>query len=186
MEVIVATAIFAGTVTLSLGLFTQALKINRRVQALRLVSQNTRNFTEVLVREVRNGRVDYGSANPNCDALNYATANNQSLALIDYAGDQLCFYYKSSDQTLYLSKKTGNTVVEEPINDPVKFKIKSGSFRFIVRPTTDPTVAPYNETQPLVTILAEFEVPMGAGEQPSTIPYQTTISTDVYDIPNNP
>ncbi len=186
MEIIVATAIFAGTVTLSLGLFSQALRINRRVQALRLVAQNTRTFTEVLVREIRNGRIDYSSFDSHCDPINYTTGVTQSVGLINFAGDQECLYYDFSAQTLYLSKKSGDNTVQEPINDPLKFKIKPDTFRFVVRPMTDPTVVPYNETQPLVTILAQFEVPLGAGEQPILIPYQTTISTDVYDIPNSP
>jgi prepilin-type N-terminal cleavage/methylation domain-containing protein len=186
MEIIVATGIFAATVTLSLGLFTQALKINRRVQALRLVAQNTRNFTEVIVREIRNGRIDYDSFDANCTSANYATATNQAVGVISFAGDQECLHYNLSQQTLYLSKKTGGSVVEEPINDPLKFKIKPNSFRLVIRPVTDPALAPYNETQPLVTLIAEFEVPLGAGEQPMTIPYQTTISTDVYDLPSAP
>jgi len=186
MEIIVATAIFAATVTLSLGLFTQALRINRRVQALRQVAQNTRNFTEVLVREIRNGRVDYSSFDSNCSALGYSTGATQAVGIINFAGDQECLYYNFNSQTLFLSKKSGTAIVQEPINDPAKFKIKPDTFRFVVRPMTDPAVAPYNETQPLVTILAEFEVPLGRGEQPITIPYQTTISTDVYDIPNTP
>lgn len=186
MEIIVATAIFAVTVSVSLGLFTQALKINRRVQGLRLVAQNTRNFTEVLVREIRNGRIDYNSFNNNCSRLNYGSGINQAVGLINFAGDQVCLYYNFTQQTLYLSKKAAGSTVEEPINDPAKFKIKPDTFRFVVRPATNPETAPYNETQPLITILAEFEVPLGSGEQSITIPYQTTISTDVYDIPNTP
>ncbi len=185
MEIVVATAIFAGTVTLMLDLFGTALKTNRRVQALRQVTQGTRTFTEVLTRQIRNGRIDYQSTNVNCASSNYASANNQSLAIINASEEKICFYYSASDQSVYMSKTSGSATFVEAIN-PSNFTIKATTFRFIVRPSTNakPSGPPYPGVQPVVTITAEFMVSLNATETPTTIPYQTTISTDVYDIPH--
>ena len=186
MEIVVATAIFAGTVTLMLDLFTSALRINRRVQGLRQVAQGTRNFTDTLTREIRNGRVDYNSFNNNCLSNNYSSTANQGLGLINFAGEEICFYYVNTTQQpqqLILSKRVGSSIIQETIN-PSNFRIKPDTFRFIVRPTRDPAAAPYDGIQPMVTIFAEFEVTINSKEPPVLIPYQTTISTDVYDIPH--
>lgn len=183
MEIVVATMIFASTVTLMLGLFNYTLKINRRVQGLRQVSQGTRNFTESLAREIRNGQIDYSARDGNCDAGNYASTDNKSLGVINSAGEHVCFYYRKEDQSLYISKSSPNTSINEPIN-PVHFTIDNDSFHFYVRPVTNPKDQPYSGVQPFVSVTAVFSVQLNSGEPILTIPYQTTISTDVYDIPH--
>lgn len=186
MEILVATTIFAGTVLLMLGLFTQALQINRRVQGLRQVAQGTRNFTEALTREIRNGRVAYAGGDLSCSA-DYEADDNQSLLITTQSAETLCFRLMQTGNNgeLRVSKKKNVSIIEESINPP-GFNIKPGTFRFIVRPTRNPDTGsvPYNGIQPSVTILAEFEVRVNPNEPPVTLPYQTTISTDVYDIPH--
>ncbi len=180
MEIIVATTIFVIVVSSILVLFNYVLKINRQVQATRIVAQGSRNFTEILSREIRNGKIDYNSAR--CDSRSYDEAQNFYLAIQSYNGDQLCFYLDSSSGILYLERKTGTQTITESINPP-GFTVNSDSFNFIVRPTIDPYGSPNLGVQPMVTILAEFEVFKGT-QDATTIPYQTTISTDVYDIPH--
>ncbi len=185
MEVVVATAIFAGTVTLMLNLFNYTLQINRRVQAMRQVAQGTRNFTETIAREIRNGRIDYDVDNmdSNCDPANYSSPNNTSLGLLSYSGEHVCFYLDANSQQLYISKITNNTDARETIN-PINFKINPATFHFYIRPVTDPnpSSAPYPGIQPFVTMVAEFRVQLSGRDPVLDIPYQTTISTDVYDI----
>jgi prepilin-type N-terminal cleavage/methylation domain-containing protein len=187
MEVVVATAVFATVVVAMLGLFDYTLKINRRVQALRQVSQGTRNFTESLTREIRNGRIDYGSAVAKCDPSNYFSNTNKSVAIITQSGDRLCFYL-NADQTIHVIKSGGpiDGGIAEDIINPTGFKIIPSTFRFIVRPNTDPNPEspPYIGQQPLVTIIAQFKVQPNSNQTATIIPYQTTISTDVYDIPH--
>lgn len=60
VEIIVATTIFAVVVAALMALFNYTLKINRRAEALRQATQGMRNFVEFLVKEVRNGDIDYG------------------------------------------------------------------------------------------------------------------------------
>ncbi|QQS22786.1 type II secretion system protein [bacterium] len=115
VEIIVATGIFAMVISAVLVLFNYVLRINREVQAKRQVSQAARNFTEVLSREIRNGRVDYNGSG-NCAASNYANNANQSLAIITYTGDRLCFYFKTDTKELMLRRDTSSTSTEESIN----------------------------------------------------------------------
>lgn len=183
MEIVVSTAIFASTVTLMLGLFNSALKINRRVESLRQVAQGTRNFTETLTREIRNGRVDYSGAGF-CNSFNYGSSNNQGLAIVNHAGEKLCFYLDTTTSELMVSKSVNGSTVTESIN-PQNFRINTSTFEFVVRPTDNPDTgsAPYIGIQPQVTIFAQFQVQLSTNEL-ITLPYQTTISTDVYDIPH--
>jgi prepilin-type N-terminal cleavage/methylation domain-containing protein len=185
MEILISTVIFASTVTLMLGLFTSALRINRRVESLRQVAQGTRNFTETLTREIRNGRVNYGGMGSSCPSGNYQYDNNQTLVITTYAEEKLCFFLNTTTEELMVSKSINGNTITESIN-PKNFKIKSNTFRFVVRPITDPNpgVTPYNGIQPQVTIFAVFEVKLNNAEAPVLLPYQTTISTDVYDIPH--
>jgi prepilin-type N-terminal cleavage/methylation domain-containing protein len=184
MEILVATAIFTVVVSAMLVLFNNTLQINRRVQSLRQVSQGTRNFTEMISREIRNGRIDYASANRNCDSANYTNPENQSLAIINKAGERICFYLQQSDESLYISKDGATDSIVEKINPP-NFLVLHKRFRFIVLPQTDPNPGgtQFPGIQPMVTILATFSYQPPSGETAVEIPFQTTISTDIYDIP---
>src|SRR5882672_11448170 len=110
MEIMVATVIFAIVTVALLSLFNYVLKINRRSEALRQASQGMRNFVEFLVKEVRNGQVDYyvnggqtysggigpcappGSAGAAVNgASTYLNPENR-LGLINTDNIQECFY----------------------------------------------------------------------------------------------
>lgn len=172
MEIVVATSIFATVVAAILALFVFVLRINREVQGVRQLSQGMRTFSETLVREIRNGRISY-EVYDECSVNGaYNSKPNQFLSLVTYLGDKECIYLSGSD--LYIFKNG----VRQKIN-PVNFSVKSDSFQFIVNPSEDPkvTLAGY---QPMVTILAEFVVNQGSGNE-QIIPYQSTISSDIYD-----
>ncbi len=180
MEIVIATAIFATVVASILGLFNKVLQINRKVQATRQVAQASRNFTEILSREIRNGRIDYPDSGP-CEYGQYRKSDNQVLAIVTYTGDRLCFYYDKPSQSLILQRQTATSTTTESIN-PSNLTINNNSFRFIVRPSSSP-LSDNQGIQPMVTIIAQFEIYKGQSDQ-VLIPYQTTISTDVYDIPH--
>lgn len=180
MEIVVATMIFATTVTLMLSLFVYTLKINRKVDSLRQVSQGTRNFMEFFIKEVRNGQIDYHSTESACAPANYLSKLNQSVAIVNSNGEKDCFYLSGTN--FFIIRKG----VTEQLNPP-NFTIESGSFAFIVSPNVDPapSTPPYPSVQPSVTMAGKFIVKLGPGESPAEIPYQTTISTDNYAIPHN-
>ncbi|HMQ01886.1 MAG TPA: type II secretion system protein [Candidatus Doudnabacteria bacterium] len=180
MEIIVATAIFVTVVTAILALFTYVMNINRRVQAVRQVAQGTRNFTEVLSREIRNGRIDYTQSGT-CAANNYSSQSNQVLGIQSFDGKQTCLYLNAQTGMLYMQRITSPPSDPILIN-PVNFVVEPSTFRFIVKPATNPMIS-NSGYQPMVTIFAEFEIYKGQKDY-QRISYQTTISNDIYDIPN--
>jgi len=188
MEIVVSTTIFAVVVTLMLVLFNYTLKINRKVEALRQVSQATRNFTEFLVREVRNGTIDYSGTidSTHCPATYNATSGATFLALINRAGDRECFYLvtSGSNGSLWVTKLAINgTSSNEQVN-PATINIDPNSFRLFVRPFTNPQVLSGGVRpgiQPFVSIIMKLTATIGF-DQPAIIPYQTSVSTDNYNI----
>lgn len=179
IEIIVSTGIFVTVLTSMLTLFNYTLQINRRVQALREVVQGTRTFAETLTREVRNGRIDYSSWATECDASLYSSATNKSLGVVTKSGDRLCFYFLDKD--LYLKKLSAYGETNSRLFNSPNFSVDLDSFSFTIRPTVDPNTAPYSQVQPFVSMVGKFTVNK-SGATPTTINYQTTISTDVYDI----
>ncbi len=59
-ELVVSVSIFATTLTVMMVLLNYTLKIQRKTEALRQASQGMRNFMEFMVKEIRNGKIDYG------------------------------------------------------------------------------------------------------------------------------
>jgi type II secretory pathway pseudopilin PulG len=185
IEIIVSTAIFITVVSAMLAMFNYTLKINRRVQGLREVAQGTRTFTETLTREIRNGRVDYNSWTAECDEGNYIKNTNNTLGIISSSGDKLCFYFNSG--ALQLKKLTPTGEIIATAFGSTRFRIIPGSFHFYVYPKTDPSISAggtYPGIQPYVTVTAQFELPSNEYNGSTELNYQTTISTDVYDIPH--
>ncbi len=226
MEIMVATTVFVMVAVALLSLYNYVLKINRRGEALRQASQNVRNFVEFLVKEVRNGQIDYyvtnglyGSyinndspqapcrppGNPT-NAATVATYHSQSnwLGLINTDNVQECFYFAKAD----------NSYVDAPVGTaPATFTAPAGSsynlvmqkagvssvqrlnppnarvenLMFLVRPLSDPysssTPSGIPKTQPGVVILIKFVVQLPTGEQ-VPVYYQTAVSENKYDIPN--
>lgn len=184
IEILVSTAIFVTVVSAMMAMFTYTLKINRRVQSLREIVQSSRLFTETLTREIRNGHIDYSSWTAECNASNYTSTTNQSLSVLTKDGDKACFYI-SADNQLYIKKQTISGTTTAKMFENNRFHVIPGTFRFRVFPQTNPNPAtpPYPEQQPFVTILGQFEL-TGVDTTPQVMNYQTTISTDVYDVYN--
>ncbi len=132
MEIMVATVIFAMVTVSLLSLFNYVLKINRRGEALRQASQDSRDFVEFLVKEIRNGQIDYyvyngfyGSfingdnskpcgppttpGNPvvSTDNPTYWPKSNW-LGIINTDNVQECFYYAKADGITYVDTVGSN------------------------------------------------------------------------------
>lgn len=208
MEVMVSVTIFAFAITLMMSLFNYTLKIYRRVEAQRQVSQAVRTTMEFIVKEVRNGRVDYGISNgltidtpidpTNCPAPASLSANTYStsaatvghLALVNVEGERECIYWQhdpdptqqdaANNNNLWLKKEGAAAAAQ--LNAP---NVKLKDLRFYVKPLHDPyTDSPsLSEKEPSVTIVAQVSVLLSTGER-RTVPYQTSVSTYIYDIPS--
>ncbi len=194
MEIVVSTTIFATTVTLILVLFNYTLRINREVEQLRQVSQATRNFTEFLVREIRNGTIDYtGTIDAeHCPDTYPKEEDSTFLALVNRGGDRQCFYLEEDENgvaNLFVTKKSisGNIIDPQPEKvNPDNVTLNADNFRMYIYPKDDPQERGfdgfYPGVQPFVTLVMSLTVQIGAGNNPSTILYQTTTSTDNYTI----
>ncbi len=197
-EVVVSVTIFAGVITLMLTLFNYTLRIYRRVEAQRQVSQTVRTVMEFLTKEIRNGKIDYNIENgltlvsavdsqcpaPSSLSANTYTAsvnpvNTKFLALINLEGERECVYWDSVAQSLKLKKQSVVAVSE--LTPP---NVKVLDFRFHVRPLHDPYTDSPNlvERQPVVTLVAKLSVTLPTGEVRIVL-YQTSVSTYQYDIP---
>jgi len=128
----------------------------------------------------------------------YASGADNRLGIIDTNRTRMCYYlgdangnyigagaYKTGS-TLVLVKQGGTPQIMNPPNYTINF------LQFIVRPICDPyvrTCADYSnqapKIQPMVSILIGFTVKLPTGET-KTISYQTSVSTDKYDVPNTP
>lgn len=221
MEILVATTIFAFVCVALTSLFNYTLKINRRAEALRQATQGMRNFTEFLVKEIRNGQIDYSVANAgssnrvatpitpcphpavslpvgvqndnNAGKIYGQTAagSDNRLGIITPEGDRQCIYLADSSGTVATGftgakiKINKNNTVTEDIN-PQNFTVDYLAFQ--VRPLIDPytnnPLGTLAKIQPTVSISAKFTASLPTGEQVS-IYYQTSVSSDKYDIPNN-
>jgi len=136
-------------------------------------------------------------------ASSYTVPDNR-LGVVDVNGDRWCFYLGDASgsyvgpnnfnngKTLVVVKNNGPQQIINPPNETMS------SLSFFIQPICDPytgtgTGGPYctdygtaaPKIQPSVTILANFTIKLPTGEIKS-IPYQTTISTDKYDVPNSP
>lgn len=176
IEIVVSTTIFATVLTMILVLFNYTLQINRKTEHLRQALQGSRNFMESLVKEIRNGKVDYSSSPLGGCSSTYSNGANNFVGITNIDQERECFYISGTN--LMLTKAT----IPAQVLNPPNFTVTT--LKFYVRPTTDPYAgSPPPRVQPFVTIVAQFQVQLGPGDTPLTIPYQTTVSTDVYDIP---
>jgi hypothetical protein len=221
----VATVIFAIVTVSLLSLFNYVLKINRRGEALRQAAQDSRDFVEFLVKEVRNGQIDYyvnnglrynssyinndsnvpcrppGNLGDTVTSLPTYQAKSNWLGIINTDNIQECFYYANGTAyvdsvggipTIFDSASGANALVLEKQGITSLQKLNPPNSRidnlmFLVRPQNDPysssTGFSLPKIQPSVVIIIKFVVKLPTGEQ-VPIFYQTAVSENKYDIPN--
>lgn len=211
IEVVVATTIFVIVAVAMMALFNYTLKINRRAEAIRQAMQGIRNFTEFVVKTVRSGQIDY-AVKPDLSGVNAqiypcpvptGVGNNtygqkeSRLGLLTPENERWCLFLGDAagnpvptgfiGETLVLQKDTA----QKEILNPPYFKIEN--LMFLIRPLEDPYYDPPPPgsgggrsigRQPAVTIIMKAVALLPTGEK-QDIYYQTTVSSDKYDIPNN-
>ncbi len=212
MEIVVSTTLFAIVFVALLSLFNYTLKINRKSEALRQATQGMRNFMEYLVKEIRNGQLDYGVVDPGGTQLvpsypigpctvpataasagtpTYADKENR-LGLVNTDSIQECIFladnlgnyagtgnFSVANGTLVLQKSGLPAQILNPSNTRVE------KFMLLIRPTKDPYVLAGGlaKISPVVSIFMKFVVTLPTGEQ-LPIYYQTSATTNQYDVPN--
>ncbi len=184
IEAIVATALFAVTVSSIMGVYLSTLKINRRTDVIRSASENARYITGFLTKEIRNGQIDYyGPWNSPCSGIISAPAN--SLSLVNTDNEHLCFYLgdasglsSSNGTNLWLIK---NNLLAVKVNSS---NVTINNLVFYVSPTYNPYSTGSN-AQPRVTIMGNVTATSGS-QDTITIPIQATVSIPIYDISAGP
>lgn len=213
MEIVVATTIFVLVFSAILSLFNYTLKINRRSEGLRQATQGMRSFVEYLVKEIRNGQVDYYFINGNIPSNSIRSGSpcltpvggvgqdtyfdkSNWLGLINNEGKQMCFYYANENGSYV------QTVGQNPSVFSGRSKLmidKTGiiapealnppnfvvdNLMFVVRPQRDP----YSYTPSLVKFSPVVSIYLKfivtlPTGEKTVIYYQTSVSTSNYDIP---
>lgn len=168
MEIVVATTIFAIVVSSLMALLNYTLRINRRAEALRQATQGMRNFVEFLVKEIRNGEIDYAVENgttimsqvgqcprPSSIGANTYTdseGRTNALGVINSKGERVCFYLADAAGVYAgLGRFSGLAANNNPIETLVVKKdlvaqeeilnprnFKVKGLVFFVRPRVDP------------------------------------------------
>jgi hypothetical protein len=212
MEIVVATTIFAFVVTSMMTLMDYTLKINRRAEALRQATQGMRNLVEFIVKEIRNGQIDYNVENGNAIVASvcpepigpsgignrtYDFDNNgreNRLGIVNYKGERSCVYLVNENRQYKLRNEYGNVgkyimyqkesmAVAEELN-PENFSVTE--LKFFIRPDTDPYSdlggGVHARVQPSVTMAMKFVVELPTKEKVEIL-YQTSVSTNKYDLP---
>jgi len=215
MEILVATTIFAVVSSALMSLFNLTLQINRRAEALRQATQGMRSFMEFLVKEIRNGQVNYLVINGNqpsplspigpCAAPTFIppggppytsvgptyVLRENKLGIISPEGIEECFYFGDENGSYALPnhfvESRGTLVLERSdginrILNPTNFRVEN--LMFVIRPLKDPYTYTGGlvEIQPTVSIIGKFVAELPTGEE-YPIFYQTSVSTNKYDVP---
>ncbi|MDB4939860.1 MAG: hypothetical protein JWO40_285 [Candidatus Doudnabacteria bacterium] len=179
IEALVATALFAVTVSSIVGVYLSTIKINRRTDVIRSASENARYLTEYLAKEIKNGAIDYASAVSPCTSL--PTTSSSSLAIVNVDGDRLCFYL--GDNSGLISSIGQNLWLEKNNLAPLKVNsanVSISNLIFYVSPTYDPYLAG-STVQPRVTFTANVKSTSGSQDS-VVIPIESSITIPVYDI----
>ncbi len=180
VEAVVATGLFAVTMSSMIGVYLSTVKINRRTDLIRTASENARYITEYLAREIKNGQIAYyPPVNAPCSTS--LAASSQTLALVNVDNDRLCFYLgdnfgsvSSTGTNLWLIK-----------NNLASVKVNSGNVRvnnlvFYVSPDYNPYTSG-STIQPRVTIVGNVQAISGSQDN-VVIPIQTSITLPSYDV----
>src|SRR3989339_895597 len=153
MEMLVALAIFSTVVTITTDIFFSYQRTQRKTEELQKVVSTARFVSEAIVREVKEGTIDYGYTNyvRSGDAL----SNPQTvLALKDAEGRQVIFSQsgqngcpEGSDPCIILTRDSGSESITprgvrvnslqfyiSPAQDPYSFDIGRGAFMSNAQP----------------------------------------------------
>lgn len=167
IEAVVATALFAFVVSSTLGVYLSTIQLDRKTRAQRAVAQNARFILEYLVKEVRNGQIDYSRAN-NC--VNSSTV----VCVINQAAEAEKISYDGS-ANLVLTKNGSSTNLNSAAG-------KVASCKFYLQPAGDPfTAAKTYSEQPRVTMTMGLISNYGSGPTDhATLNLETTFSPRYY------
>ncbi len=182
IEAVVATGLFAITLSSVIGVYLATIKINRRTDLIRTASENARYITEYMSKEIKNGQIAYsGVVSSPCTSALFLTGDSPVLPIVNVDGDRLCFYIGSSSGQV--SSSGPDLWVIKNNMQPIKINssnVKITRMSFYVNPATDPYVAG-STIQPRVTLIGLVQAISGSQDN-VTMPVQTSITLPTYDV----
>lgn len=183
VEVLIAMAIFMIFSGILISSYGSIVKSQREANEYRLMYSEAGTIFDTLVREFRDGMVDY---------VHYVALNQtvDDIYLVRKDGMAKTHIYLSDEQELWIERgelATGSTVGEDPaFSVPIVLnnKVKVKNIKFYITPVIDPydvknVKFDLNQFHPKVTILADFERMVNG--KTFTITLQTTISSRIYN-----
>lgn len=184
IEAMIATFLFVIVISSVISIYLTVLKVNRKSNAIRLASENSRYISEYISKEIRNGQIDYYGPNPCGTGFPSGASPFTYLPILNVDGDHLCFSSFSND--LYLVKGNSNYPYYYKIND---LGTQVLNFKVYLKPEFNPycsnppscTTPLGSSIQPRVTIVGTVR----ANADPQNIidmPFETSISLPLYDI----
>jgi prepilin-type N-terminal cleavage/methylation domain-containing protein len=197
IEAIVATSIFAFTVSSIIGVYIAVLRLDTRTRAQRAIANDARFIMDFLAKEIRNGRLDYASfpdfytCKADCGSAEWAS----DIYLINQEGVSERIYYwdttvgelepklncsPAPNQCDLLLNRSGNIT---RLNSP---NVRVTTLKFIPTPWGDPYEAhppryglrEFN-IQPYVTVIIELTANINSRDQVK-INVESTFSTQYY------
>ncbi len=180
IEAVVATGLFALTISSILGAYVSTLRINRRTDIIRTASENARYISQYLSKEIKNGQIAYyDPVNSPCSKVPQASSN--TLALVNVDNGNLCFYL--GDNSAQLSAAGTNLWLIKNNLTAVKVNstnIKITNLIFYVSPAFNPYTSA-TTIQPRVTVTANVQTVSGSQDN-IIIPIETSVSIPAYDV----
>lgn len=179
MEMLVALSLFSVVVTITTNIFFSFQQASRKTENLEVVTAGARLIMERIVREVREGTIDYAWYADHQPALNLTQSQN-SLSILNREGKMILFAFDSTGHTLQLQVGTDTENLSSS-----KLAVRDLSFK--ISPTKDPFVFDtdsgkyFENAQPRVTVLLSLDNNLPANHA-NYVHYdlQTTISSRVY------
>ncbi len=164
IEAVVATAVFAMTMTSIVGVYIAVQRLNRQSASLQALQQNGRFISEDVTKLIRNGQIDYARY-----GASVPQPTTPNLYAIDRDGMQV-WVYRSGDSLILDKGSYGSANLTSK-------EVKVLNFQVFVWPATDPF--PGGTEQPTVTMYLDLQANISS-QDVTRFPFQITVATREY------
>ncbi|MFC1615855.1 PilW family protein [Patescibacteria group bacterium] len=190
IEVLISMTIFVTFISIMINSYTSIVRGQREANDYRVMYAEARNIFDTLVREFRDGMVDYGEYSDS--ALGIWGGQSDIILVSKDATTKTRIYLNGEDlkinkYQLPLFGDPNDMSIFDSFEDlQLNNKIKVTNFKIYVTPAIDPYDPKYitydvNQFHPMVTIYAKFSKEISPGKEPFVIDMQTSVSSRIYN-----
>ncbi|OGE80370.1 MAG: hypothetical protein A2826_02850 [Candidatus Doudnabacteria bacterium RIFCSPHIGHO2_01_FULL_43_23] len=167
VEALVSTAVFAVALSSIIGSFLAVLRISAKSKAIRVVEQDARFVSELLVREIRNGSLSYSAYSGGTIA-----SPTQTLHLVGSEGVAESIFLSGTSIALTKGGTTSNITSN---------KVLVSNMNFYIAPSTNPFCVGCPDVQPRITFTFTLtsNINTRPTDQAKTV-IQSTVSSRSY------